>query len=717
MKRIFLAIGALMIVGAMNAQTTTTYVGQDSKLFLSKDALWYSQGNFQLDSNKEKSVENKGNVAIVGNYTKGPNNTNNEGKEFVNVYTGRDDYGQTKILSTSDVAEARMTVERPAPSTNYFDGSYEMSFPYVDSVKYLMRSFGKNESDFKGYCPKNAPCPDRYKMTLTKWDNNRLHHDAVEKGDSFKAGDIYNLNLRENDMKQVATTKIISYKGTPSGKAYDRERIKGIITPFEGKVNNDVNLFSEAKYNDWKVMRNPYLEKYESYLGYTKTASKIYGKNIYRFGNPYTSNIDLSELDKDTQESNTEVQSWLKIAFNGQIDSDDFRPLIEYADPADHSSSYGLKDFTILKRMDDYDDDWTRKKGTITVRSSYYAARINDAGAWEGAAEALIIRPTETFQLYFPAISLANAFENDRILAVNVNFEDRHKTFSHSPKATVTAKTNADLDIPGLKTNADLNIPGLKTNSISSIRTASVGKIRKEVPNFHQLKISLVQDNQQLGNPVFLVGADYKKEEGQASGNSNAVFLYGVKDNEIEYKSKKEFNGFNSLSYVGKPLGVGFNHLTKGQTYRLLFGLYEGNIFNQVDKTSEFFLKDTKTNEVTQIDPKKDYTFVADEDVEKRFVIYWKDLPESKVLSTANVERATQTTLIYEEAGKSKIRFENISNLANVSVYNASGRLVNTTNNVSTNIDYVLDVNITGVYMVKVTYRNGEVRTLKFVNK
>ncbi len=707
MKRSFLAIGALMIVGAMNAQTTqatTTYVGQDSKLFLSKDALWYSQGNFQLDSNGPKAVENKGNVAIVGNYTKGAHNTNNEGEEFVNVYTSRDDYGQTKILSETVDATARMTVERPAPPRTYFDGSYEMSFPYVDSVKYLMHSFGKNESDFKGYCPKNAPCPDRYKMTLTKWDNNRLHHDAVEKGDTFMAGDIYNLNLRESDMKQVATGTI-SYKGTPSGKAYDREGIKGIITPFEGQEDsNGVNLFSEAKYNDWKVMRNPYLEKYESYLGYTKTASKIYGKNIYRFGNPYTSNIDLSELDKATQADNG-GESWLKIAFDGQSD---FRPLITYADPLDavNRDYYGLKDFTILKRMDDYDDDWTRKKGTITVKSSYYAARLNYAGEWEGAAEALIIRPTETFQLYFPAISLATVFGNDRILAVNVNFEDRHKTFSHSPVATVTAKTNADL-----------NIPGLKTNSVSALRTASVGKIRKEVPNFHQLKISLVQDNQQLGNPVFLVGADYKKEEGQASGNSNAVFLYGVNNNEIEYKSKKEFNGFNSLSYVGKPLGVGFNHLTKGQTYRLLFGLYEGNIFNKVDKTSEFFLKDTKTNEVTQIDPKKDYTFVADEDVEKRFVIYWKALPESKVLSTANVERATQTTLIYEEAGKSKIRFENISNLANVSVYNASGRLVNTTNNVPTNIDYVLDVNITGVYMVKVTYRNGEVRTLKFVNK
>ena len=699
MKRSFLAIGALAAVFVMKAQTT--YIGNNAQFFVSTDASVYSGGDFMIDSNREKSVENKGNITINGNYTKGDNNTNNEGREFVNIYTNNVNYGQVKILSTDVDATARMTVQRPAPSTNYFDGSYEMSFPYVDSVKYLMRSFGKNESDFKGYCPKNAPCPDRYKMTLTKWDNNRLHHDAVGKGDSFEAGDIYNLNLRESDMKQVATG-IISYKGTPSGKAYDREGIKGIITPFEGKENSDgVNLFSEAKYNDWKVMRNPYLEKYESYLGYTKTASKIYGKNIYRFGNPYTSNIDLSELDKATQTSNL-GESWLKIDFGGG----DFRSLIEYADPVDNSGRYGLKDFTILKRMDDYDDDWTRKKGTITVRSSYYAARINDAGAWEGAAEALIIRPTETFQLYFPAISLANAFGNDRILAVNVNFEDRHKTFSHSPVATVTAKTNADL-----------NIPGLKTNSVSGLRTASAGKIRKEVPNFHQLKISLVQDNQQLGNPVFLVGADYKKEEGQASGNSNAVFLYGVNNNEIEYKSKKEFNGFNSLSYVGKPLGVGFNHLTKGQTYRLLFGLYEGNIFNQVDKTSEFFLKDTKTNEVTQIDPKKDYTFVADEDVEKRFVIYWKALPESKVLSTANVERATQTTLIYEETGKSKIRFENISNLANVSVYNASGRLVNTTNNVPTNIDYVLDVNITGVYMVKVTYRNGEVRTLKFVNK
>ena len=240
------------------------------------------------------------------------------------------------------------------------------------------------------------------------------------------------------------------------------------------------------------------------------------------------------------------------------------------------------------------------------------------------------------------------------------------------------------------------------------------------------MKISLVQDNQQLGNPVFLVGADYKKEEGQASGNSNAVFLYGVKDNEIEYKSKKEFNGFNSLSYVGKPLGVGFNHLTKGQTYRLLFGLYEGNIFNKVDKTSEFFLKDTKTNEVTQIDPKKEYTFVADEDVEKRFVIYWKALPQAKkddkaknpeALPNLNTLASSHKTIIYEDAGKGKIRFENISKTADIQIYNVAGKLVSSVSGVTTEADYAVNVSSVGMYMVKVTYQNGEVRILKFINK
>lgn len=687
MKRSFLAIGALMIVGAMNAQTTTTttYVGQDSKLFLSKNALWYSQGNFQLDSNGPKAVENKGNVAIVGNYTKGAHNTNNEGEEFVNVYTGRDDYGQTKILSTSTAAEARMTVQRPAATDKYLDTTYEMSIPYSDAAKYLMLSFGKKETDFVDGCPKDQDCggQKRYKLTLVKWNNNKLQHDPIDKDEDFEAGGVYNLGLKENPkVREVMQTgKTVDYKGTPTGKSYT-QRAKGVIPRFTEQV------FTSKKYNTWKKLRNPYGEEYQSYLGYVDTEDRLYGKNTYRFGNPYTSNLDLSAVEDDNP--------WLKIKNNNEDLTIKQATAQKYIDK-----------FTIRKRKDDYDDNWGKLVGTLTMNYSMHQAYF-DGTQWAGEAEALIVRPTETFELFFAKID-PKKLGNTRIMDVEVSFNDNHKTFDYVPSAAVKP-------VPKL--------PATTTSSRASRPVVSLAGSPEVSHDFHQLKIHLLQNKTTVGMPVFLVGADYKnvsadKTEGEFR---EPIFLYGAEEGtsgevKVGYESKKIFNEFNSLSYTKKPLAVGLNGLEVGKTYQLGFKAYDDNIFNAVDGKTNFILFDTKTNKGTRINTDELYTFEADEDMAKRFVIYWKDLPEGKVLSTANVERTTQTTLIYEEAGKSKIRFENISNLANVSVYNASGRLVNTTNNVPTNIDYVLDVNFTGVYMVKVTYRNGEVRTLKFVNK
>lgn len=699
MKRSFLAIGALMIVGAMNAQTTqatTTYVGQDSKLFLSKDALWYSQGNFQLDSNGPKAVENKGNVAIVGNYTKGNNNTDNEGKEFVNVYTGRDDYGQTKILSTSDAAEARMTVQRPAATDKYLDTTYEMSIPYSDAAKYLMHSFGKEETDFVDGCPKDQDCGQkRYKLTLVKWNNNKLQHDPIGKDEGFEAGGVYNLGLKENPkvrevmQEKYSASKTLDYKGTPTGKSYT-QRAKGVIPRLTEQQ------FSSAKYKTWMKLTNQYNEKYESYLGAGNDASghdddRLYGKNTYRFGNPYTSNLDLSAFDG--------ADAWLKIKNNNQDLT------IKQA-----TNQKYITDFTIRKRTDKYDDNWGKLVGTLTMSYSMHQAKF-DGTKWTGEAEALIVRPTETFELFFAKIDPLKLGKT-RIMDVEVSFNDNHKTFDYVPSAKSTNQ------------NSPLTLPATTTSSRASRPVVSLAGSPEVSHDFHQLKIHLLQNNTTVGMPVFLVGADYKNVSAEKTEGEfrEPIFLYGAEEGtsgevKVGYESKKIFNEFNSLSYTKKPLAVGLNGLEVGKTYQLGFKAYDDNIFNAVDGKTNFILFDTKTNKGTRINTDELYTFEADEDMAKRFVIYWKDLPEGKVLSTANVERTTQTTLIYEEAGKSKIRFENISNLANVSVYNASGRLVNTTNNVPTNIDYALDVNFTGVYMVKVTYRNGEVRTLKFVNK
>lgn len=699
MKRSFLAIGGLMIVGAMNAQTTTTttYVGQDSNLFLSKNALWYSYGDFQLDSNGPKAVENKGQVAIVGKYTKGTHNTENEGKEFVNVYTSRDDYGQTKILSTSTAAEARMTVQRPAATDKYLDTTYEMSIPYSDAAKYLMKSFGKEETDFVDGCPKDQDCggQKRYKLTLVKWNNNKLQHDPIGKDEDFEAGGVYNLGLKENPkVREVMQTgKTVDYKGTPTGKSYT-QRAKGVIPRFTEQV------FTSKKYNTWKKLRNPYGEEYQSYLGYVDTEDRLYGKNTYRFGNPYTSNLDLSAFEDDN--------AWLKIKNNG------LNLTIKKATEEQDDGQKYIEDFIIRKRKDDYDDNWGKLVGTLTMNYSMYQARFNGT-QWTGDAEALIVRPTETFELFFAKIN-PKKLGNTRIMDVEVSFNDNHKTFDYVPSAAVPKKGKP---VPELTL-----LSATTTSSRASRPVVSLAGSPEVSHDFHQLKIHLLQNKTTVGMPVFLVGADYKNVSAEKTEGEfrEPIFLYGAEEGtsgevKVGYESKKIFNEFNSLSYTKKPLAVGLNGLEVGKTYQLGFKAYDDNIFNAVDGKTNFILFDTKTNKGTRINTDELYTFEADEDMAKRFVIYWKDLPEGKVLSTANVERTTQTTLIYEEAGKSKIRFENISNLANVSVYNASGRLVNTTNNVPTNIDYALDVNFTGVYMVKVTYRNGEVRTLKFVNK
>lgn len=675
----------LALAMGINAQTSATYV-KDAKFFVSNGTLVYSGGNWTLDATTEKTVENKGNIVIVGNY-KG---TAADGKEFVNVYTDALNYGQVKILSATAPATAKMTVQRPAASSNYFDASYEMSFPYVDQVNYVMNSFGLPTNDFKGDCPVGVTCANRYTMTLTKWDNNKLHHDAVQTVDKFQAGDIYNLALTEAKMKEKMVGNI-PYKGTPTGVEY-KKTAKGVITALTEAQ------FISATYNAWKVLVNPYNERYESYMGYVDTEDRIYAKNTYRFGNPYTSNLDLSAF--------SGPNAWLTILNNnGSLD-------LKQA-----TTGQLIGDFTIHKRKPTYDYNWKAVGGSINVTNatdSYYTARINiDATRWEGDAEALLIRPTETFALKFPKLN-ASRLGKTRIVNVQVNFKDIHKTFEHKP--------SPDNGTTGLTPSPLSRMASLSTSSLSSTPVTASSSLS---PDFYQLKVSLIKDNVSLSS-AYLVGDNKYKESGDASTYTNDIFVYGITtDGKVAYESKKAFNEFNLVSSIGKPMGVGFGNLVQGATYQLKFNLYENSIFNEVTHSPSalFFLKDNKTNKIVQIDPAKTYRFVADKNIAQRLEIYWKQVPVDKNIQekpSIDLESPTsysQNTVIYEAEGQGKIRFENISDRANLQIYNALGVLVHTENGVSTSSDYTVNVATPGMYIVKVAYQNGEVRTVKFINK
>lgn len=677
MKRNLFAIGLIATSFQLNAQDLT-YISKGAKFYVEDNTLVYSGGNLVLDSDEEKTVENKGNIIIVGDYKKGTKTTAaaDDGKEFVNVYTGDKNYGQLQILGTDGSASnGRVTTQWKAASNNYFGTSFAISFPFRDNVSYLMKSFGLPESDFKGDCKVDTDCggQKRYTMTLTKWNNKKVQHDAVPTGSTIKAGDYYNLNLRQANM-QAAMKDIINYKGNPAPQAYQAE---GKHT-LHGMSETD---FGNLEYNDWKNRINPYAEAYKTYMGDADTRSKVYNKNVYRFGNPFTSNVDLSDFEGE--------KAWLKILNGGEKNLKE--AIVQEF----------IRGFFISKRTKDYDINWSDTGGSINSNADYHKASF-DGNVWSGSAEALILRPTETFNLNFTNINTRKI--PNRVLNVRVNFNDKHKTFAHVPSASEIAGNNLSSKE---KSNENITLKNAKVSTSKSVNNKY---------NFVQAEIFLINNNTIIADPAYLVGTNYATPSGNTLQNTNGIYVFGIKDDQIEYNSKKDFNEFNSQTYIAKPLGIGFNNLKDGENYELRFNLYEGSIFNSVKNIEEgsFFIVDNNNKNVTEIASDKVFTFTAEGDMNKRFEIYWKETPIT--LSNTEVESiATAKTLVYTDKNKQKIRFEKSNDKATIEILDMVGRLISSEKNVNTSHDYILNLTDFSAYIIQVKYSDGVIRTLKVV--
>lgn len=683
MKKNILALGVLAGMLSVNAQSLT-YVGDASKVYVANDAGFYSGGDWKVQQNaNDAAVVNHGGVTIVGNYTSV--GTTNTGAEFISRYTNPTTYGQVKFLKgTSNGTTGKMGMERNEADnniSNYYAGTYPIAFPYQDGVDYVITQLG---GKFLGGV-------DRYsKDTFTKWNNNKLQHGVVLPSAKFVAGDYYAMNLKPDEMKTLING-LETYRGTPNPDSYTA-KAKGVIRGMdEAKFNN-------ATYAEWKYLRNSYNEKYVSYLGEGINTSKFYGKNTYRFGNPYTSNLDLSGITGD--------KNWLKILNN-----------ITYATDLKSANNTVVRNVQVKKRMATYNTNWDSNKGGSYASNgqNYFIATLDAQGAWTGSANALILKPFETFVLYFPLINTGTSgTQGSRLLNVQVDFNDNHKTFSNSPSA-------ADLLGSTLTTNA-LVSNGVVTNGSLANQSAS-SRFVNNTTNFYQLDIALLQGEEVIASPVYLAGANYKKESGSVGTVENKIVVYGVSSDNVAEKSEKEINEFNSTTYIAKPLGLGFKGLVNGQSYALDFKLSEGSIFNKVKNLStgdKFYIVDNKTNTAKEVKVGELYTFVAD-DTQNRFTIYWKQLPEGvKVGDTLEdgelVVAMSSSTIVYKADNVYRVRFERPNDKAKVEIYDLSGRLISSQSNVSTSDDYTLNFGDRAVYLINVTYQNGDVRTLKAIN-
>lgn len=698
MKKNLLTVGLLVINISISAQDLT-YVGNSCKFYVETGALVFSGGNWLLDSNTEKTVENKGNIIIVGDYKKGSTTTNaaSDGKEFVNIYTGINDYGQVQILNSTNATNALMTMQKPAASTNYFGADYAISFPFKDQVSYVMTAFGKTPAEFAGSCPLDAFCGWRYNQTLFKWNNSKIQFDAVPNGSIFKAGDYYTINLRATGNLQSAMTGLINYKGTPDPLAYSQKAVSVI-------PSMDESSFSNLGYNDWKLKVNPYNEYYKSYMGDINSTNKVTGKNVYRFGNPYTSNLDLSAVDG--------ANSWLYITNDGSNKS------IKAATDAQM-----IKDFTITKRTPAYDINWNplNSIGSTAPNADYYSAKYDAVNSnWVGNPEALIIRPLETFNLNFPLVNPTAL--GTRIVHVSVNFNDFHKTFAYPANVASTTITPKNASVSAKRSVAVVGRSATAYKTATVQRTASVSSTStvSNVNSFYQAEMFLLSNGAVEAAPVYAVGSKNYTESANAATTNNKMFLYGISSDATKAASSQNtFNEFNSTTYIGKPIDLGFNNLAAGNTYEIRFNLYEGSIFNSVKNISDgdFYIKDNVKNTVEKVSADKSYSFVADADMKGRLALYWKEASvsggSSGTLAATDLSKTENKTFVYKDNSENWLRMEKEFKKADVEVYDMSGRLINKINNISTAQDQQMVFPADAVYVIKVTYDNSVVRTTK----
>ena len=681
-----------------------TYIKDAVIVKVNPNTLFYNGGSVKVSTTETagttEKIINNGNIKIVGDF----NNENTTGKNFVNKYVDPVSFGQLIISerSNSVIPTGKISMERSRPDVETND-DYIISLPFRNlKVNEIVNSFKPNV--FRGDCPVNTPCgiDPRYRQTLFKWDIRETEYDAQTGEETVEAGSYYLLNTRNNtnfyNAVSPVTDNFIQFSGNANNLPYTKTNI------ISGLVNGN-QTFANQSYGLWKNRLNNYNEPYHTYLGNNGSdASMLYGKNLHRFGNPYTSNLDLSDVSK--------VNSWIK--FNVPNSAAELAPTEVYTNQIR---------FRVFKFAPNYKITWTIANGntsTVTGANTLFNAFLSKSTAdnkyfWTGSPEALIIKPYETFYVDYYTLS-SSQIGNTRIVTANINLTDLNKTFNTS-FAGVVASPNAST--PGVyeRNNQSPSESNLQ-NLLANTQLQERGLVTDF--DFTQLELYLSKEGVTEGSAAYLLNANFMTTGNatQASVANNPLYFYEENiDGSVSEVSQTLSNYFNSEDYVGKPLRVGFKNLIAGQTYNLNLNLFEYSILNKVNTLNlgRYYLLDKQNNTIVDVNAETSLSFTYDDTSNDRFEFYWNERPESS-LNTIDLE--SKATYLYKNNDQQFVRFENQNTTATIEVIDLTGRVILKKTNINTNADYRIELSkAPSVYIVNITYADGKVVSKKTINK
>lgn len=671
MKKYYLPILTLgLLSGTLFSQNT--YVTGNAKVKVQPNTLFYHGGDFVIKSGATAAsvVENSGNIRIQGNFTNTESPSGLDGTNFVNTYTGATNYGQTIIRQTGN-ASGMLTMVKPTISPTQFTwGQFAIPYTFTNVQTAFQKLFGGTTFVGSG---------SRYNHSVMRWDNLvKPEYDHVSNGGVLNPTDYVILNLTDANLQTFmgAGGTPVQYGGTPANKTHT--------------VNFNTAIYpgSAVPWTTWQNQRNSHREQYKTYIEeHIRIASSPeFGKYYFQFGNPYTSNIDLS-----------------RIGLNESS-----------GDGVYISDLAGVVKITGMQ--------WVEGQGVIVAGVQKVVATWS-AGTWAGNREALLARPFEPFYIATNGVNTGN---------VSFTFSDGLKTFSNLP-ANVGNTTNS-LGKMGIADEEETmysegNVAEDRANGFLNATFASqAGRT-----SFYQLGLNLhTEEGEPTGNIVYVV-VDAKSQlginqplESEYDGFQKGFFLSQENAEGLEVETPNRTMQINAIPprYVSKPIPLFFSKTDEDMSgYYLKADLFYKSIFNQLTLEdvnfadgNSFFFYDKDLDMLVPITTDFSYYIDRPEDnLSSRYVIYWNGGPQNRNEKMGVSDETAGFTKVYKDGEQHKIRFDKSWSSADIAVYDLTGRLILKSEGVKTDSDYALNLPNTLAYVVKIQSNTGETVTQKIL--
>lgn len=297
MRKSLFAIGLLAVSYSVQAQNVLCHVDTNANMYVSEGTLVYSGGGVQTRGNGLLDLH--GNMMVVGSTTDAFKTIDASGADKTdggNIIVRLNDpanyatstYGQLYIQGLSQ-AGITGVVSKEYRTNKQGDGNYfqQIALPFFGKTfNSLSTELGKTFGTTRSVNNANSVNND----LILKWNNTSAvsdHFTNLANTTSDGSG-YYMLGSRNNNLNlsAPATGNVFTLTGKPYAE---------FAAPVNLQNAGNVNFGPNGTY------KNSYQEYYYTYIqdqfdlpngSWTGT----YGKNIYQFGNPFLTNLDLSKI-------------------------------------------------------------------------------------------------------------------------------------------------------------------------------------------------------------------------------------------------------------------------------------------------------------------------------------------------------------------------------------------------------------------------------------